>query len=79
MSVDPLNDATHAYVGRGKCGHVILLQVDMRDRDTAKSVAEVIREGGTVDRVTVDAARTMASQFCTCHRKKPAAQTELGL
>lgn len=64
-------DATHAYVGRGKCGHVTVLQVDLGDRETAKAVGQIVRGGGTVERVTLEVARTLAPEFCKCNRKGP--------
>lgn len=60
--------ATHAYVGRGKCGHVYLLVVDDGTKSNGASLAKVIRRGGTIDRVTIEAARASSAEWCTCTR-----------
>ncbi len=46
-----INRPTHAYIGRKPCGCVVCVCIDAHDKDTAKSVAEYIREGLAVERV----------------------------
>lgn len=40
------------YVGRLPCGCVIMIHTDNADRGTARMVAEVIEDGGYVERVS---------------------------
>ncbi len=43
---------THVYIGRTSCGCCVALRSDTGDAATAKSVAEFIEEGLTVNRVS---------------------------
>ena len=66
MYPDP--SVTHAYLGYCKSGHLILLQTDFRNRETAKEIGKIIRGGGTIKHVTIDKARASASGFGKCDR-----------
>lgn len=63
-------NATHAYLGRKVCGCVVAITVDDTDNRkwTADAVAEFIRDGLTVDRVTIEDGRK-ALNFCQCERQ----------
>lgn len=54
-------EVTHAYLGFLRCGHLNWMGVDERDPEEAESlafdVAECIRGGGWVTRVTLEEAR----------------------
>lgn len=45
-------DTGYTYIGRMPCGCIVSACVDRGDKHTAKSVAEMIKEGETVERVT---------------------------
>ena len=51
-----LLNATHAYLGifDGECKAVC---VDAGDKDTAKFVSDMVRDGGSVERVPIEIAR----------------------
>jgi len=53
------DDNLPAYIGRDKDGAIILVCADEPEyaKDTAKSIAKVIRGGGTVERSTVAGVR----------------------
>lgn len=59
MYPDP--KVTHAYRGFLRCGHMNWMAVDLREPEDSKSlaedVAEIIRNGGWVDRVPIEEAR----------------------
>jgi len=61
----------YAYVGREACGCVTLLTVDSEQnrREAAREVARHIKRGGTVERMTVEDARTSAPFGCEHSRK----------
>lgn len=40
------------YIGRLGCGCVYMIHLDRADQQTAGAVAEVITEGGTIERVS---------------------------
>lgn len=64
-------DTGYSYIGRRPCGCVVSARVDTQDRDTAKSVAEMIRNGETVERVTHDYVREHLWKWCPdCQRKR---------
>ena len=48
--------ATHAYVGYSPCGHVVFIGVDSPQvsRDIAREISRLIREGGWMERVTMN-------------------------
>jgi hypothetical protein len=73
-----LNGATHAYVGTTACGCVVAGCVDVpgRERDTARTVAEYVRDGCTVERVPIGDARTRLQE---CHHEPSNAQAALAL
>lgn len=49
-----MSEATHAYIGRDReCGCVVAATTDTADKQTAKDVAEFIRDGLIVERVTI--------------------------
>jgi hypothetical protein len=63
--------ASHAYVGRAKCRHVYFLCVDDGAKDNGKSGAGVIRKGGTIERISIEAAHAAARDaWCICTRKQ---------
>ena len=56
-----------AYVGRAECGCVVAITVNMLDhkRDVAKTVAEWVRDGLSIEGMTIEAVRS--SPFgCKC-------------
>lgn len=63
--------ATHAYVGRARCGHVFFMAVDDGYKSNAKDVAGVIRKGGTIERLPMEEARSAAkAAWCGCDKKQ---------
>lgn len=57
------------YRARKRCGHIVALLVDTDDADyVADNVAEFIRDGLTVERVTLDVARK-SDMFCDCDER----------
>jgi len=50
--------ATHEYIGRAKCGCCLSVCVDLGDSGTANNVADFIRDGLYVERVTREQFRT---------------------
>lgn len=56
---------THAYVGRHPCGHVYLVVVDDGADSNAREVAKCIRGGGTIERMAIEAVRTI-KDWCNC-------------
>ena len=63
-------EATHAYIGRGKCGCIIAVTTDVPDmrKETAADVAEFVRGGLSVERVTLDDFRRMPFG-CKCPKQ----------
>ncbi len=59
------DDLTHAYVGRCRCGHAYFVGVDDATPSLALDVADIIRDGGTIERVTIEQARTTPLSRCT--------------
>ncbi len=54
-TVDQIFDeVTHAYIGRGKCGCIVAVATDVPDlrKETAANVADFVRGGLAVERVT---------------------------
>lgn len=61
-------NATHAYAGYcGGCGSMVAIVIDLPGygKDTARSVAEFIRSGYRVERVTIEEGRNILA-FCRC-------------
>jgi len=54
-----------SYVGRKQCGCLVFAVVDVpgREKETAKDVAEAIRDGLTIERVTTEYVRV---NFTSC-------------
>lgn len=71
---------THVYIGRAPCGCVYMLRNDDHDKDTAHDVAEVIKEGGSVERVTwkryIDVVRN-EDTFMACPHQDEQMEMEL--
>jgi hypothetical protein len=67
-----VSEATHAYVARRTCGHPIALIVDLPDdpKGTAKAVAEQLRAGHKIERVTIPEARDIGVVYCSCSPPK---------
>jgi hypothetical protein len=65
------NDATHAYVGRRECGCMCAAILDFpgNEAETGKEVAEFIRDGMKIDRVTVEDVRANYAKDCAKCRK----------
>lgn len=53
-----MTEATHAYLGIYS-GHVEAICVDRQNQDTADFLAEIVREGGIIERVTIEEARNV--------------------
>ena len=64
----------YAYIGIKKCGCVVAAAVDSPDRpkDVAKDVAGFIRDGLTIERVSVEEVRERFND-CQCDEKPVAA------
>ena len=60
-----------AYVGRAQCGCIELLTMDTPEnkREAAKEIGKVIRRGGSIERVTVEDARTVGLLRCEEHAR----------
>jgi len=54
-----MNDTTHAYLGLKDCGCAVAAVVDEKNhqKDVAKSVANFIKDGLRIERVTIEEAR----------------------
>lgn len=68
MSQDEPNNLTHAYVGYRADGTACMVLVDDTStpaaaKMTAKDCAGVIRKGGRVERVTIEAARQIKLSY----------------
>ena len=59
MSTSGIVKATHVYAGRLSCGCTVAAMVDIPDepKEVAKSVAQFIRDGYAVARVTLEEFR----------------------
>ena len=62
---------THDYVARLKCGCIVALVADVPgfEKETAKSVAELIRDGCAVERVerTSQVIQSITAEGIGCH------------
>jgi hypothetical protein len=70
---------THCYVGKLACGCIVAVTSDEPDcpKRVAKDVASFVREGMTIERMTLEAFRSSKAPFgCEC-KKKAAAAAEL--
>lgn len=61
-------NATHAYVAFRPCGHPVALMVDDPEdkKETARFVAQAIRDGHRIERVTIERAREIGCVYCKC-------------
>lgn len=60
--------ATHLYIGRKPCGCAVAAVTDLGDKDTAESVADYIKSGMTVERITVEQYRDTPIARCRCKK-----------
>jgi hypothetical protein len=64
-----MTDPAHCFVGRKKtCGHVYAASVDDGSKRNPEFVADIVRAGNVLERVTVEDAR--GATWCTCKRRK---------
>lgn len=66
---------THSYIGRMPCGCVMACVIDMANKMTAKAVSDMIQDGMTVERVTMEKFRaeiTKEPGFFDCPHGKEA-------
>lgn len=56
--------ATHSYIGRKSCGCVVAARVDTGDKDTANDVADFIKSGLSIERVTHEVACNLLTFDC---------------
>lgn len=66
MTTEPM-----AYIWRAECGHVRISFFDRPDtrEEAARAAAAWMREGGTIERVTVKEARNLIKKKCDCKGK----------
>jgi hypothetical protein len=67
-----LDNVTHCYVGKLKCGCTVVVVADRGDKDTANAVAGFIGSGCTVERMTLGNFRRglVSNAFgCKCNPK----------
>jgi hypothetical protein len=64
--------ATHCYVGHADCGCLVSVVVDDPEykKDTAKSVAQFIRSGYAVTRITLEEFRAVGKWGHQCIPKR---------
>lgn len=69
-----LEKCTHCYVGRKTCGCVMAVVVDEPDRpkDTARSVAEFIKDGLSISRMLIEDFRNDKSITFMCTHSEAA-------
>jgi len=74
-----MENATHCYTARKKCGCLVGITVDMPDhpKDTAEWVAECIAAGWTIERMTIEEGRNSCAQWGCTHNKPTKQQAEL--
>ena len=74
-----MSNADHpAYIGRSPCGCITFATVDMPEhkRTVAKEVAQAMRDGLTIERVTVQFVRENWGPGCDQCRPKPKGKTK---
>ena len=75
-----MSENTHAYAGIAPCGCIRALSVDVVDaaRLVAKDVAAMVRQGLTVERLSLDAvrARKLTRPGCEIHAPQPPTATD---
>lgn len=66
--MSPRETATHAYVGRNKCGCVGTLCVDDPEdaKATARYVAMAVKDGQTLERVALTEIRSKSITLAAC-------------
>lgn len=76
MAHDTSKRTDYSYIGRLPCGCVVAVTVDYGDKDTATDVAEFIKDGLTVERVTHDYVREnfVTEDHCPHYAVKPKQQ-----
>ncbi len=82
-------DLTPTYVGKKSCGCIVFLMVDEPNptpeyrKDLAKELASCIRQGLTIEKMTVAEVRKLPTIGCKCNKPKietkHSSQMELGL
>lgn len=60
----------YSYIGRAWCGCVVAARLDRGDSRTASAVAEMIRDGLTVERVLTEDVEGMLDWDCK-HKSRP--------
>lgn len=72
MKNKPFVKPTHDYIGRKKCGCVVAAVVDMPgfEKETAKTVAEFIRDGLTIERIALVDFDKILPLGCKCEPKQ---------
>ncbi len=60
----PLEQPSHSYLGRKKCGCAVAIVSDCGDAYTARTVAGFIKDGLTIERVPCSAASELLKR-CT--------------
>lgn len=72
--------AAVAYVGRAECGHIVFAAVDSPEhkKGTARDVAKAIRDGLTIEKMTVAEVRASNGQWCPkdCRQKRKARRAD---
>ncbi len=69
-------DSTPTFIGRKPCGCVVFAMVDEPNpspeyrKELAKEIARCIRQGLSIEKVTVDYVRTLESFGCKCDKPK---------
>ncbi len=58
---------THAYLAKRPCGHVMYMAVDDGSKDLGIEIARLIKDGNTIERVTIEAAR-ITPLYCNCEQ-----------
>ncbi|HSZ58659.1 MAG TPA: hypothetical protein VK797_23525 [Tepidisphaeraceae bacterium] len=76
------DDQTFCYIGRRSCGCICCVTIDDTEhrKETAKDIAEWIRSGLSIERMTVAQAKADPHFFkhCPlCERRKPDVQVPL--
>lgn len=66
------DNATHCYIARKPCGCLVGITVDDPDdpKDTAKFVSQQVRNGCSIERLTIEDGRSALKNFGCRHRRK---------